>query len=111
MGMTYMEPDVTPYRKKRVKKTPKKANHRHTYEPVILSYFNQNKNFSRETGFVGGMDTCPGSRCTICGRVEYGFPKDYEAEPYLWYYKDDLLVKYPGLPVVEVKDIFHPNRD
>lgn len=100
--------DPTPYRKASKKSPPKKANHKHTYEPVVLSYFNKTKNFSHEQGFTGGMDTCGGRRCTICGHLELGFPSDFEPAPHRSFYweRNDLKITYPDLPVVPVPDIW-----
>ena len=100
--------DPTPYRKASKKSPPKKANHKHTYEPVVLSYFNDHMEFSRERGFVGGVDTCGGRRCTICGHLEVGFPKDFDADVYrgLFWSKEDLKIIYPDLPVIPVNDIW-----
>lgn len=66
--------EIPKYRKKAAKKTPKKADHKHEYEPVILSYIDRNAFFSRERGFVAARQWCAGQRCTICGRLEHGFP-------------------------------------
>lgn len=105
-------PDEVPkYRKKAVKKTPKKARHKHQYEPVVIKYLNIYKSFEKERGFIPGIDFCCGSKCSVCGRVEYGFPKAFEPNPRNWPRGDDVIVTYPGLPIVEVKDILHPNLD
>ena len=66
--------DVAPYRKKSKKSVPKKSNHKHIYEPVILEYWNPQFKFDHR-GFVGGVDKYPGSRCNVCGKLATGFPK------------------------------------
>ena len=67
---------IPKYRKKAVKKTPKKANHKHAYEPVIFRYINQQSHFYADRGFVADYDYAAGSRCTICGRLDHGFPEE-----------------------------------
>lgn len=104
-------PQIAPYRKKVKKKTPKKADHKHEYEAIVLSYINPNRFFTKERGFFSGHDSCPGRRCTICGRLELGFPKGVFPEHKFWMTGQDLIIKYPGLPVVEVNDIFKLNND
>lgn len=66
--------EIPRYKKKSQKKTPKKANHRHEYSPVILSYIDKYSDFSRERGFVPMRVYSAGSRCTVCGRLIHGFP-------------------------------------
>lgn len=66
--------EIPRYRKKAAKKTPKKANHKHEYEPVILSYINDNAIFDTAQGFIAQRDYVAGSRCTVCGKLAYGFP-------------------------------------
>lgn len=66
--------EIPRYRKKSQKTPPKKADHKHEYEPVIFRYFNKYSWFSRERGFTGDYDYAAGQRCTVCGRLEHGFP-------------------------------------
>lgn len=98
--------DVPKYRKKAVKKTPKKADHKHLYEPVIVKYLNIYRHYDPSRGFVPGMDICSGSRCSVCGKVEYGFPKSFEPNPRNWPRGEEAVTLYPNLPIVEVRDIF-----
>lgn len=103
-----MDDDIPRYRKKRGGKPPKKANHKHEYEPVVFEYMNKYKKLTRENGFVEGTDYCAGSKCKVCGRLQYGFPKGYyKAHPPQVTVFGSLVVEdYPDLPVVKVKDIW-----
>lgn len=72
-GASFPCGEIPKYRKKAAKKTPKKADHKHEYERVILRYINSQLAFSPERGYISGEDFYPGRRCTICGRLERGF--------------------------------------
>lgn len=105
----YEDIDFVPYKKASKKTPPRKSKHKHIYEPVILSYFNRNKSFDRNKGFIGGMDTCGGRRCTVCGHLATGFPDNFNAAPnqsFFWEF-NDLRINFPNLPIVEVDDIFN----
>lgn len=108
--MNYNVDEAPRYRKKKTKKTPKKANHKHEWEPVILDYWNKNIQFLPEKGFVGGDDSCRGRRCIICGKLAFGFPEGFEEKPTpstWWSYRNKhLTMDYPNLPRVRVKDIW-----
>lgn len=100
-------PDPTPYKKKSEGIKVKKSNHKHEWEPVILTYFNKWKDFSHENGFIGGIDSCRGRRCTYCGKLKCGFPEGFEEEPFTFYSSNqDYRIKYPNLPSVPVEDIW-----
>lgn len=103
----------TPYRKKAKKRKPKKANHKHEFEPVILKYFNKQLTFSKTNGFIGGIDYNRGSRCKICGLLRHGFPDQdtrFLCFPILnMRFGRELLEEYPDLPIVEVNDYWHLN--
>lgn len=103
----------TPYRKKAKKRKPKKANHKHEFEPVILKYYNKQLTFSRANGFVGGIDYNRGSRCKVCGLLRHGFPGQdtrFLCYPILHLSTGrELLEEYPDLPVVEINDYWHLN--
>lgn len=106
--------EVPKYRKKSAKKPPKKANHKHTYERVIFRYLNPQCFFYPEYGFVGDYSYSAGSRCTVCGRLEHGFPGDGGVcvsqtvrmprfnEPDRK--RNILKPEYVSLPIVEVED-------
>jgi hypothetical protein len=56
----YIPEDATNSPSKNKKKTPKKAKHKHDYEPLCIRYFNSQLN----TSFM-----YYGSYCTICGKI------------------------------------------
>lgn len=68
--------EVPRHRKKSAKKPPKKADHKHTYERVILRYTDPSAHFYLERGFVADYTYAAGCRCTICGRLGRGFPAE-----------------------------------
>lgn len=108
-------------RKKAKEKTPKKANHRHSYEPVILSYIQSESKFVRLAGqmqWIGARRYFAGKRCTICGKLDYGFPGGSSAEPAdreifytdintghpcVFYEKN---YKYNNLPVIRLQSLY-----
>lgn len=106
--------EIPRYRKKAVKKVPKKADHKHEYESVILSYINPQSTFSPERGFIPGRDYAAGRRCRICGRLDYGFadssnPRVETVIRIPWQNgterKSKLIAEqYRHLPVVRIKD-------
>lgn len=107
--MEYYEYDAPKYRKKSKKKTPKKANHKHEWEPVILEYYNKNRDFDRERGFVGGRDFCRGSRCVICQKLALGFPDGVDFTPDDWpklrfYPLKNLVAAHPEIEHIWVDD-------
>ena len=111
---SYVCEEVPRHRKKAIKKVPKKSNHKHTFEPVILSYINPNGEFSPERGFISQRDYCAGRRCSICGKLDYGFPdgKPVRVASRIeipWFgekVKKHIVInpEYKHLPVVEIKD-------
>ena len=105
--------EIPRYRKKSQKRPPKKADHKHEYEPVILSYIAEHGDFSKERGFIPMRSFCAGSRCTICGRLNHGFPDgkavtvaDVKKLP--WPTGDkrfsQIRPEYRSLPVVKLSD-------
>ena len=109
----------TPYKKKAKKVVPKKADHRHEYEPVIISFHDirHHINPSSPTGFDEGESYCPGSRCKICGRLEHDFPKGSECRErchHSAFYlaignRCELMKEFPELDVVSVDDFWNLN--
>ncbi len=78
-------------KRKSKRKAAKKADHKHTYEDVILTFSN------------GKYLPCKGRRCTICAKVELiGFfhCKDENNHTVLMNY-DDVIAAYPDMPIVE----------
>lgn len=59
--------EVTPYKKKTQSKPPKKARHKHDYQPCIFEY--DGIRLDKAHGFVPSPDTGFGSYCTICGKI------------------------------------------
>lgn len=120
-GASFPCGEIPRYRKKAAKRTPKKADHKHDYEPVILSYLNPYGEFSRERGFVSHTDYCAGRRCKICGRLDYGFDNGRNVsvanritipwidgtERHRYVIKEE----YRHLPVVKVKDYWHLDKE
>lgn len=102
--MNNIDNDVARYKKKSNKRTPKKANHKHEYEDVVFKYYRKEKSFSKSNGFIGGIDYCIGSRCKICGRLDYGNSLGYN-----FIHEANAHPENLGLPVVEVKDIWKLN--
>lgn len=108
--------EIPRHRKKAAKKTPKKADHKHEYEPVVLSYINRNAFFSGERGFVPARDWAAGRRCILCGRLEHGFPDGSHPQVSArvdipWANgttKRTIIrkVEFAGLPEIRVKDYF-----
>lgn len=106
--------DTIPYRKRSKKTPPKKADHKHEYEPVILEYWNDHLNFDREKGWVGGYDMERGSRCRICGKLALGFPRSSEENAMfsgrfgMSFSRRDVLSgeEFRHLDVCNVKDIW-----
>lgn len=107
-----MDEEVMPYKKRSKKKPPKKANHAHEWESVILSYWNKYYKFNKETGFIGGIDECAGKQCKICGKLEIGFPKGSVEEQALFtgtYLMSDTIYtnkKFADVKRVKVNDMF-----
>ena len=64
----HAELDVIPYKKKSKTKPPKKAKHKHIYEPCVLEF--NDVRFDKERGFVYDR---PGVRisayCPVCGKL------------------------------------------
>lgn len=109
--------DVPRYRKKAKKNPPKKADHEHEYESVILKYTNKYREFNQERGFVAGTDYAAGRRCIHCGKLTYGFvgagcvPVAGKLEfTDVFGHKHsrrEILPKYRDIPVVAVKDYWN----
>lgn len=90
-----MDDGIPKYRKKRGRKPPKKADHKHEYEPVIFEYTFE------------GVGYCAGSRCKTCGKLRLGFPVGYDRPggrklPMFGHFP---LEDYSDLALVRVKDI------
>jgi len=97
-------PEVPRYKKRRKKTTPKKADHKHKLEDVIIIYNNPYHKFSKAYGFVCGEEQLIGQRCMICGKINFwGIDMTNREE--------DLISKRPDLDVVKVEDIWHPNKE
>lgn len=62
-----MYDEVTPYKKKTRRKPPKKAKHKHDYQPCIFEY--DGIRLDKAHGFVPNPNTGFGSYCTICGKI------------------------------------------
>lgn len=78
-------------KRKSKRKAAKKADHKHTYEDVILTFSN------------GKYLPCKGRRCTICAKVEFvGFfhHRDERGYTTLMNY-DEVVAAYPDMPIVE----------
>lgn len=114
-GASFICSEVPRHRKKSARKPPKKADHAHEYEPVILSYIEPCGALSPERGFVPLRTYHAGSRCIHCGRLIRTFP-DGES-PYVvrrcsapwpngevkkWH---ELLQDFRHLEVVKVRDL------
>lgn len=99
------------YKKKKKKQRPKKADHKHEFEPCILNWYNTQYKFDRERGFVGAWDYAPGSRCRICGKLRHGFPTEVAGPDNTWgflhfFRGEELLEKYPQFPVIRINDFW-----
>lgn len=70
-----IDDENTPYKKRSKKTVPKKADHKHDYEPVIIECWNPELKYERNKGFIGGTDLHPGSRCKVCGKLALNFPR------------------------------------
>lgn len=66
--------EIPKHRKKAPKNTPKKADHKHEYESVLLSYISKNAYFNPAVGFLPARSWYAGKRCIHCGRLDLGFP-------------------------------------
>ena len=73
------------------RKAAKKADHKHIYEDVILTFFN------------GKYLPCKGRRCTICAKVELigFFDKKTEDGYYQIMHYDEIIAAHPDMPIVE----------
>lgn len=113
--------EIPRHRKKAVKKTPKKADHKHEYEPVIFRYTLEHFKLT-DRGFISGRSYSPGRRCTICGRLEHGFD-DRTLSPIVYNVIKMprpngevttihlLKEEYRHLPVVNLKDYFKLEKE
>ena len=88
--------EPTPYKKKRGKRPPKKANHKHVYEPVI--------------GVLKDSTSIPlpSKRCKICGKtqiVNTYYYEEVDGNPRFHRMMDleEVTKKYPKLEIVEVE--------
>ena len=82
--MEYIE-EIPKYKKKSKAKTPKKADHRHIFEPCVIEYICPYAEFTKEQGFKPGYKAKIDGYCPICGKI--GTP---DMEPWLvksdrWY--------------------------
>ena len=94
------EMERLPYRKKSKRKVPKKAKHQHQYESVLLKYKSDNP-------FIhGDFECCGGSRCTICGKLVLGFPRQIKDSWFFFFRSENPIDKHPDLPIIPVKDIW-----
>lgn len=78
-------------KRKSKRKAAKKADHKHIYEDVILTFSN------------GKYLPCKGRRCTICAKVEFiGFfhHRDEKGYTTLMNY-DEVVAAYPDMSIVE----------
>lgn len=83
--------EKTKYKKRKVKVTPKKSDHKHNYEKRVLFHYN-----------VRGFDFYfSGLTCTICGKV--GSTTRFETENGRWLTNEEILAKYKGLEIWEYK--------
>ena len=102
--------EVPPYRKKSKSKAPKKANHKHQYRPVILYYLNRHSWRSDPLRQVEAWGYARGKECTICGRLEMGFPNGYanKHSEFGFFYPNiaDPAIDYPDMPVIKIDDIW-----
>lgn len=68
--------ELTPYKKKKKKKVPKKANHKHDFKNCVyvqdLPSYNQVQGFAATKTIIG-----LGSYCSICGKINLETPKEY----------------------------------
>lgn len=77
--------------KKKTKVKPKKSNHKHIYEQVLVHY----EDFST---------ICRADRCTICGKinnVDTGTCVNVENGHYRALTNEEILEKYKDLPLIE----------
>lgn len=105
----YLEDEVMRHRKKSKKKPPKKANHKHEYEPVILEYENRHGKLSTEKGFEPAIDYSLGKRCKICG--DWKLTHFWDSIPldngcHLMVSGKDIITKNPDLPIVYVERLW-----
>lgn len=91
--------EIPAYRKKSKKKGQPRADHKHTYETVLLTrYYHYNFGEPRTS-----ESKQPTKVCTICGRIDY---VDHDASLYdvhpdtkiKWAFAKDLSEKALGLP-------------
>ena len=61
--------DLAPRRKPSQKKPPKKAKHKHHYEPCIYRVIVKHGWLDPEHGFRPAVRRVPGTYCHICGKV------------------------------------------
>lgn len=112
--------EIPRHRKKAKKNTPKKADHRHEWDPVIFSYINPNFKLT-PGGFISGRSFYAGSRCLSCGKLTLGFPDG--SCPMVYHVikiprpdggeKTRHLVRaeYLHFPEVRVKDLFKLEKE
>lgn len=105
------------HKKKAQKHTPKKADHKHEYQPVILHGYNRVGILDKARGFVPRLEYIAGQRCIHCGKLDYGFPDSPTCIPVSWDLEvpwvsggtkkvNILLDEYRFLPLVEVNNLW-----
>lgn len=63
-----VEEEITPHRKRSQRKSPKKTDHKHDYQPCVFEY--DSLEFDKAHGLVPGkIKTGFGMYCTICGKI------------------------------------------
>lgn len=107
--MNDYEDEVMPYKKKSSRKPPKKAKHKHDWEPVIFEWLNPNYKYDKNKGFVEGYSYYCGKRCKICGRLESDkWPAIRNANG-TYTLIADAREYAPDRPIVRIKDYYSKN--
>lgn len=94
--------DIPKYRKKAVKKSAEKSNHKHEYEEVVLSI---NAPSSILYIFNKPVVYSTGLMCKICGKVKNYSWEDREKSRKLYGLKtdDDVHKEFPNIKIIKYK--------
>lgn len=106
------ENDEMRYRKKAKSKNPKKANHKHIWEPIILVWNNPHYKFDGEKGWVSGDSYYFGRRCKVCSKLKHDFSEEFLKEIgintyYTMRFFGSKSDYFPQLPHIRIEDYFN----
>ena len=112
--MNFEDENLTPYKKKSKSKPPKKAKHKHDFNPCVFEY--DGIRFDQAHGFVPNHQTSIGCYCAICGKIGGDIPDGYiqlvQTKDGSWYSehteagKKELDEYTRTLPTFRIDDIF-----